>query len=156
AFALYIIAHMRGMSGDIEAAQVALVAGDDIMLDLGLDFALMESAVAHQIVAMLGGDLPEAESLLRRIYDPGRPNTLEANSEEGVAIASSLLALNLFDQGRFEEAARGAREAAEVEREFLWPRFTWTSVLAGSLARLGMTEQAVPLAYRAAALVAES
>src|SRR5262249_49482579 len=76
AFALYIIAHMQGMSGDIEAARVALVAGDEIMLDLGLDFALMESAVAHQIVAMLGGDLPEAESLLRRIYDPDDPRTL--------------------------------------------------------------------------------
>ena len=55
-----------------------------------------------------------------------------------------------------EARQRMAGARFELEIEHLWPRVTWRSALAVSLAHLGRTDEAIPLARESAALVAES
>ena len=152
AVALKVIAHMRAMSGSLEEARRAMLQSKEIMLDLGFSWGF-ESVLDHNVVEMFGGDLREGERELREQLDTGSPVWERG---EWVALGTAVLASNVCEQGRYEEAEQLARKAGELEIEHVWPRVTWRSTLGLSLARLGRIDEGLPIARESAALVAES
>jgi ATP/maltotriose-dependent transcriptional regulator MalT len=116
----------------------------------------MESAVSHHeaLVEMLAGRPDAAEARLRVGYDE-----LVRMGGDGslLATTAAMLAQAVYEQDRFDEAARLCELAARTaSREDLVTQVVWRGVQSKVLARGERFEEAEPLAREAVALVEQT
>jgi tetratricopeptide (TPR) repeat protein len=150
---LCLLAPLRAMQGDFEAARVNYAHGRALLEDIGGKLIAASTTFNASTVDMLAGDAAAAEERLRRELD-----LLEAMGESYLRpTVAAYLAAAVANQGRFDEADRFAALAADLASEDdVISQAMWRSVRARVLAREGKVEEAVELADGAVGLLAAS
>ena len=145
-----LLAHLRAMKGDFDAARELYQSGRAALEELGQGWFVAWTSLSAARVEMLAGDPAAAERELRRGYD------LLDKMGEGYLrpTVAALLARAVYMQDRLEEAESLTLTAEELAgADDVETQAAWRLVRAEILARREQFEDAAPLAQEALQLV---
>jgi hypothetical protein len=145
------MARLRALNGDFDGARTLLAKARMEAAELGLFWELMWVSFSAGSVALLAGELDDAERDLRRAYD-----LLEARGERAVLSAvAGVLSQVLFLLGRDDEAQQLTEASERAAGDAAVPaQVIWRAARAKILARRGQASAAEALARGAVALAA--
>ena len=152
--AIQVLGVLHAMRGEFEPARELLDRARAIQLDLGMRLAYgAGTAMMGGAVEILAGDPVAAEKRMREGYE-----ILLSIGEKGyLSTLVGYMAEAIYQQGRFDEAERTAREARELSApEDVESQRLWRGVIAKVLARRGEFVEAERLAREALELVDRS
>ncbi len=136
---------LEALRGRDDAARRLIGTARRLLEELGHEHGLLEVDLAASTVAMLAGEVDEAERLLRRAHDGF--HLLGVDVDAGLAAA--LLARVCIVRDRLDEALELTVESEKLTGDDLRAGITWRSVRAEALARRGKHERALALAREA-------
>ena len=147
---LCLLAPLRAMQGEFEAARTLYARGRALLDDIGGKLIAASTTFNASTVELLAGDSTTAERELRREYE-----RLEQMGETFLRpTVAAYLAVAICNQGRYDEAEHFAGIAAEVATaDDVVSQAMWRSVRARVLARDARFEEAVALATEAVKLL---
>ena len=147
---LCLLAPLRAMQGEFEAARTLYARGRALLDDIGGKLIAASTTFNASTVELLAGDSTTAERELRREYE-----RLEQMGETFLRpTVAAYLAVAICNQGRYDEAEHFAGIAAEVATaDDVVSQAMWRSVRARVLARDARFEEAVALATEAVNLL---
>jgi class 3 adenylate cyclase len=148
---LCLLAPMRAMRGEFDAARADYARGRALLDDIGEKLIAASTTFNASTVELLAGDAVAAERELRREYD-----RLEQMGETYLRpTMAAYLAVALAGQGRFDEAERFAAIAEELATaDDVVSQALWRSVRARVLAQDARLDEALVLADEAVDLLA--
>jgi class 3 adenylate cyclase/tetratricopeptide (TPR) repeat protein len=141
-----VLAQLKAMNGELEAARGLYRQGRAMLRDLGQGVTAASTGIELVLVELLGGDLAIAEREVRADYD----FLAKVGESYYLSTMAALLSRVVRDQGRDDEAlalsktAEEATAADDIESQALW-----RSIRAPIVARSGNTTLAEELARTA-------
>ncbi|MEP6738763.1 MAG: adenylate/guanylate cyclase domain-containing protein [Caldimonas sp.] len=144
-----IVAQLRAMNGEFDAARALYRKGRATLRDLGRGVTAAQTGVDVARVELLAGDLASAERELRADCD----FLVKSGETYVLSTVAAVLARVLREQGRDDEALALSKTAEEAAAEDdIDAQVQWRSVRAPILARRGAPAEAEALARAAVQL----
>jgi ATP/maltotriose-dependent transcriptional regulator MalT len=147
---LSLLAVLHAMSGNFDEARQLLAQARSTLEELGQSVVAASMSLSSFAIELLAGDLAAAERELRRDHEA----LARLGERYLLSTVAGELARILHAEGRYEEAAEVTREAEELAAsDDIASQTLWRSVRAKTLARQGLTEDGLRLAWEAVELI---
>jgi class 3 adenylate cyclase/tetratricopeptide (TPR) repeat protein len=147
---LCLLAPLRAMRGEFDAAREAYAHGRALLEDIGGKLIAASTTFNWSTIELLAGDAASAERELRREYE--RLEQIGENYHRSTVAA--YLAVAISTQGRYAEAEGFARIAEELATaDDVTTQALWRSVRAQVLAQDDRYDEAIALAQEAVELL---
>jgi len=141
---------LEALRGRTDAAHRMLASAREMVEELGISQRMFETDVFAGFVALIEGDVSEAERNLRGAYDGLRDLGLGIDA----ARAAALLARAQLAQDRIAEAEELSHESEALAGDDLKAAIAWRGARAEALARRGEHAEAIEYARAAVAIAA--